>query len=968
MNRKWTTLLIVMLTIGPLMGFWPMQAQAAYEFSVEGAGTPGSPGNPYLIKSAEDLDHVRDDLTASYKLQKDIDLSPYTSNWQPIGQMSDPDDFFRGHFDGDNYTIRGLTIDSSANYVGLFGYVRHPGVGTATITNVRLENVNIKSSKSTANIGGLVGLADASLNDRVIIDNVSVTGIIDTGSSGFSTGGIAGLLSYANISNSDAHVRITANGYAGGLVGYNSNGIIEQSYATGDVSVESGRAGGLVGASQSPIRNSYATGHVSGVSASIGGLSGEISSFIPIENSYSTSIVSKGSGGEAGGLIGRNNVGVGNPSLISGNYWNLDDNADLQTIGGTFGTIGTTGAISLSDLKQFDIVGAGWDPDIWGIQTGVSYPYLKSFAPVLKVDPLSFTYAAEPGYNQLTISGSVRDGSIGEPLQIKYIIVKDDDTSATVTQDVYDTVATGDNGFFSMTTIIDESSYPLGRYTIDVTVNDSVYGHEQLQTLSFDVVDKTAPAAPAITSPGNGQMINDTTPTVSGTSEAGATVTIVLDGTDAGTAVAAGDGSWTWTAASALTEGTHTLTARATDGAGNVGAHSSPYTFILDSTPPVITLNGSPTVQVEAGASYTDPGATADDRIYGSISGGITVTGSVYTHQIGTYLLEYDVSNLDGISASTVTRTVYVRDTQAPVISLLGDASIALTEGQLFVDPGATAIDGFEGNVPVAVTGTVDHLNPGTYLLRYNAQDSSGNVATEVTRTVRVDAGSDHSDTDTGTTPPTTGNVENLPASTGNPPDPAASPNCTFRDIKGHWAEADICEAAGLKIVEGMSANIFAPDKAVTRTEFAAMLLRTLQIPIIQQSEAYPYSDKDSIPEWARSTVHTGAVKGILHGYPDGTFRPLQGINRAEMAVMLAKALKWETNSEQSDLPFSDGASIPTWAQSYVKVVHANGLLQGRGGNQYVPRGMTTRAEAAAVMLRLWKSLEGHWQQSQANR
>jgi hypothetical protein len=158
-----------------------------------------------------------------------------------------------------------------------------------------------------------------------------------------------------------------------------------------------------------------------------------------------------------------------------------------------------------------------------------------------------------------------------------------------------------------------------------------------------------------------------------------------------------------------------------------------------------------------------------------------------------------------------------------------------------------------------------------------------------------------------------------------------------------------------LKIVEGVSATLFAPNQTVTRAEFAVMLLRTLEIPIVPQSAANPFSDKETIPEWAREAIHTGAVEGVLDGYPDGTFLPWRTISRSEMAAMLAKALKLKTDQEP-DAAFSDHASIPVWAKPYVEAVHAKGLLQGRGVNQFDPDGVTTRAEAAAAMLRLWHS------------
>jgi hypothetical protein len=698
--------------------------------------------------------------------------------------------------------------------------------------------------------------------------------------------------------------------------------------------------------------------------------------------------------------------------------------------------------MSREDLKQIDIAGVGWDPAIWGIQPGSSYPYLKTLAPVLRVNPLpaASIYATEPGYNQLAITGFVRDGSLGEPWEVSYTIK--DASNHTVTQGVYAGIATAHNQTFSLSTVLDESRYPLGTYSISVTVKDTVARPEQLQTLTFDVVDRTAPAAPVLMIPGDGQLTNDATPTVSGTAEPGATVTIVLDDSAAGATTAEGDGSWTWTFSSGLADGVHTVKARAADGAGNISAESVLHTFTVDTTAPQITLLGSSMMQVEAGSSFTDPGATATDRVEGDITSRMSVIGMVYVYQLGTYNLEYRVSNQQGIPAPTVIRSVYVVDTQPPVITLLGGASIVLTEGDSYIDPGATAADQFEGNVPVVVTGSVDHQTPGTYQLRYNSQDSSGNAAAEVTRTVRVEAANTSSPTSSGSVYPS-GNadikqlkvlaggieltlspafaaettsykvettaervdiqvlssdakavvtlgeahlngVETFVLTQGDnkfeiivkaengaiktysltvhrqagkvtQPGTTGSPSCAFRDIQGHWAEPQICEAAAKGIVEGDSATVFRPQGLVTRVEFAAMLLRTAGSPSGWEADKLSFTDLDTVPAWALETVRDAGGLGLLEGYPDGTIRPNQTVSRSEMAVMMARLMKWGMDRTQTTA-FADDADIPDWAKGSIQVAYQRGLVEGREGDRYMPYGEATRAEAAVVLLRLWRT------------
>ncbi|MBJ2129055.1 DUF5011 domain-containing protein [Alteromonas sp. IB21] len=83
-------------------------------------------------------------------------------------------------------------------------------------------------------------------------------------------------------------------------------------------------------------------------------------------------------------------------------------------------------------------------------------------------------------------------------------------------------------------------------------------------------------------------------------------------------------------------------------------------------------------------------------------------------------------------------------DTAKPVIILLGDASVTITEGDTYTDAGATASDNVDGDISgnIVVAGLVDTSTPATYIITYNVSDSAGNQADEVVRTVIVEAAS----------------------------------------------------------------------------------------------------------------------------------------------------------------------------------------------------------------------------------
>ncbi|ENB7195393.1 BapA prefix-like domain-containing protein [Enterobacter bugandensis] len=160
--------------------------------------------------------------------------------------------------------------------------------------------------------------------------------------------------------------------------------------------------------------------------------------------------------------------------------------------------------------------------------------------------------------------------------------------------DIIGTVAVPSSGLWSFTP---PSPLADGTYVLTATATDAA-GNPSGQSNAWTIiVDGTAPAAPVITqvvddvpertgSLDLNETTNDSTPTLSGTAEANATVTIRVDGVDIGTTVADGLGAWSFTPDTPIAEGQHTLTAVATDAAGNISDVSNSWGIIIDSVAP----------------------------------------------------------------------------------------------------------------------------------------------------------------------------------------------------------------------------------------------------------------------------------------------------------------------------------------------------------------------------------------------
>lgn len=109
-------------------------------FSGDGNGTCN---NPYKITNELQLNEIRNDLSAYYVLENDIDLSDY-NDWQPIGNAEKP---FQGTLDGHNFVIKNMMIKSDPDgVVGLFGYYNN-----ANIRNINLSDININIEHKISN-------------------------------------------------------------------------------------------------------------------------------------------------------------------------------------------------------------------------------------------------------------------------------------------------------------------------------------------------------------------------------------------------------------------------------------------------------------------------------------------------------------------------------------------------------------------------------------------------------------------------------------------------------------------------------------------------------------------------------------------------------------------------------------------------------------------------------------------------
>lgn len=183
----------------------------------------------------------------------------------------------------------------------------------------------------------------------------------------------------------------------------------------------------------------------------------------------------------------------------------------------------------------------------------------------------------------------------------------------------------------------------------------------------------------------------------------------------------------------------------------------------------------------------------------------------------------------------------------------------------------------------------------------------------------------------------------------------------TFSDLKdGHWAAQAVKRLAAKHAVKGEADGRFAPERPVTRAEFAAMLARTLGL----TGEAGA-SFKDVAPDqWFAGEVARLAQAGIVQGGPDGTFEPAKRITRQEMAVMIVRAYEYATGQQAASggeaKAFRDIASVPEWSREAVLSAGRLGLVNGNAGGEFRPMGEGSRAESAQMIYNLMQLMESN--------
>jgi hypothetical protein len=437
MNRK-TTLLVIFVVF-------------AMNLPARGAPWDGSGTSefPYLIYDANDMQAIganSDYWSSHFKLMADIDLSAYTgTQFNLIGYYNHYQDKkrFRGQFDGNGHVIRNFSYSTTKSKVALFGYLG-PEAG---IRNLGLENANVEG---VWHVGALAGDSAGTVSNCYAVGNVegiSFIGVLVGENWGsvldcYASGNVSGASYVGGLAGSNVGVMsrcfsessVSGGSVVGGLAGYNDYGIISDCYAMGNVTASEDFVGGLVG---------YNYG---------------------AQVLYSYAAVSVAGNNNVGGLLGFKIDGYSAESVCTSCFWDADINPALDGIGNTSDP--NVVAKSTPDMKKLaTFINAGWDftTPIWGIDEGISYPWLwwekENSVPFADAGQDQTVFACMDGMAEVKLDGSGSYDDDGDELTYVW----------TWTIDANEMTATG---------VDPNILLPIGEHTIELIVNDGLVDSE----------------------------------------------------------------------------------------------------------------------------------------------------------------------------------------------------------------------------------------------------------------------------------------------------------------------------------------------------------------------------------------------------------------------------------------------------------------------------------------------------------
>lgn len=160
-----------------------------------------------------------------------------------------------------------------------------------------------------------------------------------------------------------------------------------------------------------------------------------------------------------------------------------------------------------------------------------------------------------------------------------------------------------------------------------------------------------------------------------------------------------------------------------------------------------------------------------------------------------------------------------------------------------------------------------------------------------------------------------------------------------------HWAYAVIGDLKAKNLISGYQDKTFRPANPVTRGEWVVMLVRSLELTGVGQGNEFT----DTGAYWGKAQIQTAWEHGLIGGYADGSFRPNSYITRGEVAAILARALALPLDGSPA-VKYQDVAGH--WAAQAISQAAEEKIITGYPDGTFRPQQKLNRAEAASLISR----------------
>lgn len=173
----------------------------------------------------------------------------------------------------------------------------------------------------------------------------------------------------------------------------------------------------------------------------------------------------------------------------------------------------------------------------------------------------------------------------------------------------------------------------------------------------------------------------------------------------------------------------------------------------------------------------------------------------------------------------------------------------------------------------------------------------------------------------------------------------------SFSDVQGSWAQSCITELSQRGIISGYPDGSFRPNNPVTRAEYAAMVGKAFPN-AARVRTATRFVDVPST-NWAYSAISFASQTGFLSGYPGGVFNPAQNIPRAQVLVSLSSGLNYTPSQPAATVLgiYADASAIPGYAQTGIAAATEKRMVVNYPDVRYLnPNQLSSRADVSAFL------------------